>query len=60
MVGFRYRAGFKHTAAACAELLQVLRAAGSDTAVDMDEALLCETMDMLGRFGFGHDFEAVR
>ena len=53
------RNGFRHITATCAELVGILHAAGSGVALDMDRACLCETMDVIGLFGFGQSFEAV-
>jgi hypothetical protein len=38
----------------------VLETMGPDTSVDMDQALMCETMDVISRFAFGADFGAVQ
>jgi hypothetical protein len=38
----------------------VLEAMGPDASVDMDQALMCETMDVISRFAFGADFGAVQ
>lgn len=54
------RNGFRHITATCAELVSMLHAAGPGTALDMDQACLCETMDVIGLFGFGQGFEAVK
>ena len=53
-------AGFPITVAACGELADVLEAMGPDASVDMDQALMCETMDVISRFAFGADFGAVQ
>ena len=54
------RNGFRHITATCAELVGILHAAGPGAAVDMDQACLCETMDVIGLFGFGQGFQAVK
>ena len=41
-------------------LVEVLKTLGPDRTVDIDHACLCETMDMIGLFGFGHEFNALR
>jgi len=54
------RDGFKHTAACGDKLVHVLLAKGPDAVVDIDQACLAETMDMIGLFGFHYDFNAIR
>lgn len=54
------RAGFPITVAACGELAEVLQGMGPDTSVDMDQALMCETMHVISRFAFGANFGAVQ
>lgn len=53
------RRAFGVTSAACAELTAVLRRLGSAGSVDIDQALLCESMDLISRFAFGTDFGAI-
>ena len=40
--------------------MEVLRAKGPDVTVDIDQACLSETMDMIGLFGFRYDFNGLR
>lgn len=40
--------------------MDVLLAKGPDAVVDIDQACLAETMDMIGLFGFHYDFNAIR
>eukprot|EP00208_Stichococcus_sp_RCC1054_P002339 CAMPEP_0206139828 /NCGR_PEP_ID=MMETSP1473-20131121/7467_1 /ASSEMBLY_ACC=CAM_ASM_001109 /TAXON_ID=1461547 /ORGANISM="Stichococcus sp, Strain RCC1054" /LENGTH=576 /DNA_ID=CAMNT_0053533745 /DNA_START=97 /DNA_END=1827 /DNA_ORIENTATION=+ len=54
------RNGFRHITATCAELVEILHATGPDESIDIDQACLCETMDVIGLFGFGQGFEAVK
>ena len=54
------RSGFPITVAACGELAEVLEAMGPHASVDMDQALMCETMDVISRFAFGADFGTVQ
>jgi fatty acid synthase len=54
------RSGFPITIAACQELAKVLEDIGPDASVDIDQALMCETMDVISRFAFGADFGAVQ
>ena len=54
------RKGFKHAATCGDRLVEVLKRMGAGTAVDVDHACLCETMDMIGLFGFHHEFNALR
>ncbi len=58
--GRHRRNGYRHITATCAELVSVLHAAGPEAALDMDQACMCETMDVIGLFGFGQGFEAVK
>lgn len=53
------RKAFGVTSAACAELTAVLQRLGSAGSVDIDQALLCESMDLISRFAFGTDFGAI-
>lgn len=56
-----HRKGFKHAASCGDELVAVLKEKALGAApVDINHACLCETMDMIGLFGFGHEFHAVR
>ncbi len=55
-----HRNGFRHITATCAELVDILHAVPPGRAVDVDQACLCETMDVIGLFGFGQSFEAVK
>jgi hypothetical protein len=54
------RAAFPITIAACSELAAVLQQIGPEATVDIDQALLCETMDVISRFAFGTDFGAIQ
>ena len=40
--------------------MDVLLAKGPDAVVDIDQACLAETMDMIGLFGFHYHFNAIR
>lgn len=55
-----FREGFKHVLALQQQLVDVLKANGSEKAVDMDDAALRESLDLIGRFGFGKDFGATK
>ena len=54
------RLGFKDAAACGDNLVAALRRKGPTAAVAIDHACLCESMDVVGRFGFGFDCRAVR
>ena len=41
------------------ERLHAHAAAGGDPVIDIDGALQCESFDVIGRVGFGHDFRAT-
>ena len=41
------------------ELVQALKRRGHSESIDMHKALSCETVDVISRFGFGLNFEAV-
>ncbi len=52
--------GFKDAAVCGDTLVAALRRKGPTAAVAIDHACLCESMDLVGRFGFGFDCRAVR
>ena len=54
------RLGFKDAAICGDSLVAALRGKGPTAAVAVDHACLCESMDVVGRFGFGFDCGAVR
>jgi cytochrome P450 len=53
------RAEFPHLLAVVDRLSAVLTAIGPEHFVDVDNALQRESMDVIGRVGFGHDFSAI-
>ena len=58
-VCMHYRKGFGHVVQVNKQLINVLEAKNG-AAVDLDNATLCVTLDVIGRVGFGKDFEATR
>lgn len=55
-----FRLGFKHVLSFQQQLVAVLRANGPQKAVDIDNAALRESLDVIGRLGFGMDFNATQ
>ena len=41
------------------ERLHAHAAAGNNPVIDIDGALQCESFDVIGKVGFGHDFRAT-
>ena len=54
------RDGFKHAVTCGEQLVEVLRVKGPDASVDIDQACISETTDMIGLFGFRCSFNAIR
>lgn len=54
------KAEFPNIRAACSQLIEVLKSVGPDEVVDMDGALCRESLDVIGRVGFGKDMGATR
>lgn len=53
------RKGFDTVVEIAGRLVERLKAQGPDQAVDIDGALQCESLDVIGKVGFGHDFRAT-
>ncbi len=54
------RKGFAVVCAASKPLVDVLKAKGSKTPVEMSNAFMCITLDSIARWGFGVDMKAVQ
>ncbi|CAL5219591.1 g1454 [Coccomyxa viridis] len=54
------KAEFPNIRAACSQLIEVLKTVGPQEVVDMDNALCRESLDVIGRVGFGKDMGATR
>ncbi|CAL5222409.1 g4768 [Coccomyxa viridis] len=53
------RAQFPNIRLACSQLIEVLKGMGPNEVVDMDNALCRESLDVIGRVGFGVDMGAT-
>ena len=53
------RKGFGTVLEVATRLVDRLREHGAEKAIDIDGALQCESFDVIGRVGFGHDFRAT-
>ncbi|CAL5223871.1 g6460 [Coccomyxa viridis] len=54
------KAQFPNIRLACGQLIDILKSLDGKTAVDMDSALCRESLDVIGRVGFGRDLGATR
>ena len=54
------RNGFKHVVASALEVCDAIESAGAGRAVDIDNLMVREAMDVIGKVGFNHDFKAVQ
>ncbi|CAL5225848.1 g8631 [Coccomyxa viridis] len=54
------KAQFPNIRLACGQLIDILKSLKGDAAVDMDSALCRESLDVIGRVGFGRDLGATR
>jgi hypothetical protein len=54
-----HRKGFDTVVEVVGRLVDRLRAQGAQEPIDMDGALQCQAFDVIGKVGFGHDFQAT-
>ncbi len=59
-LSIRLQGSFPEIAAAGHEVVEVLRALASGTAVDIDELLQRQALDVISRVGFGIDLAAMQ
>ncbi len=54
------RQGFKHVVSTALEVCDVIKSVGDSRSVDIDNLLIREALDVIGKVGFNHDFETVK
>ncbi|GAB4815786.1 hypothetical protein N2152v2_002832 [Parachlorella kessleri] len=57
---YNLRQGFKHVVSTALEVCDVIKSVGDSRSVDIDNLLIREALDVIGKVGFNHDFETVK